>query len=148
VLHEWPQTIRGPVKHGFGFVCEAVWLRTIRKLVGIVSWYFDYHDATFVKKIWRSNLPKLRHQENSGRRVEGRVSSFDTRTPRNQLTTVADLGVVHYCTVFEINWGSFPNWERVTGASHQHFRSGGRAISDPAALLLDTQIETTDEHLD
>ena len=44
---------------------------------------------------------KLRHQrktaDNGG---EGRVSSVNP-TPWNQFTTVAYLGLVHYCTVFE-----------------------------------------------
>ena|ERR1700676_1673416 len=95
MFHEWPQTIRRPVKHGFGFVCQAVRLRIIRKLVGIVSWYFDYHDATFFTKDLAQSLPKLRHQENSGRRGEGRVSSFDIRLLGNELTTRGALWVVH-----------------------------------------------------
>src|ERR1700676_3529200 len=45
-IHEWPQTVWRPVEHCFGFVCQGFGLRIIRKLVGIVSWYFDYHAAT------------------------------------------------------------------------------------------------------
>src|SRR4029077_14505456 len=54
VLHEWPQTIWRPVEHCIGFVCHVFGLRIIRRLVGIVSWYFDYHSANSPKKSWRS----------------------------------------------------------------------------------------------
>ena len=53
-IHEWPQTVWGPVEHCFGFVCQGFGLRIIRKLVGIVSGYFDYHAATLQNKRWRS----------------------------------------------------------------------------------------------
>ena len=42
------------MEHCFGFVCQGFGLRIIRKLVGIVSWYFDYHGATLQKELWRS----------------------------------------------------------------------------------------------
>lgn len=53
-INEWPQTVWRPVEHCFGFVCQGFGLRIIRKLVGIVSWYFDYHAATLQKELWRS----------------------------------------------------------------------------------------------
>jgi hypothetical protein len=51
------------VEHCFGFVCQGFGLRIIRKLVGIVSWYFDYHAATLQKKLLRSISLRLRHQK-------------------------------------------------------------------------------------
>jgi hypothetical protein len=61
VLHEWPQTIWRPVEHCFGFVCQGFGVRIIRKLVGIVSWYFDYHAATLQIDLTKY-LTELRHQ--------------------------------------------------------------------------------------
>ena len=66
-IPEWPQTVWGPVEHCFGFVCQGFGLRIIRKLGGIVSWYFDYHAATLQKNfgaISHSTAPS----ETGGRR--------------------------------------------------------------------------------
>ena len=54
-IPEWPQTVWGPVEHCFGFVCQGFGLRIIRKLVGIVGWYFDYHAATISSQKYKRN---------------------------------------------------------------------------------------------
>jgi hypothetical protein len=85
VIHEWPQALWRPVEHGFGFVSQVFGLRIIRKLVGIVRWYFDYH-ARLSKKEMAQYLPRLRpSEENSGRRGDGRVSSFNIQLFRINL---------------------------------------------------------------
>ena len=73
------------MKHGFGFVSQVFGLRIIRKLVGIVRWYFDYH-ARLSKKGMAQYLHRLRpSEENSGRLGEGRVSSFNIQLFRINL---------------------------------------------------------------
>jgi hypothetical protein len=135
------------VKHGFGFVRQTVRLRIVGKLVGTVNWYFDYHDATLWKTDLAQYLPKLRHsEENSGRRGEGRVSSFNIRLLGNELYNRGTLWVVHNWTVLEIKWAV----SRI-----------GNKLQRPAISILALVVvllailphswmhtETTDEHLD
>jgi len=75
-IHEWPQTVRGPVEHCFGFVCQVFGLRIIRKLVGIVSGCFDYHAATLQNDFGRSISLNCAIRNKRWTTGEGRVSFF------------------------------------------------------------------------
>jgi hypothetical protein len=77
VVDEWPQTIRGPLERCFGFVYQVLRLRIIGKLVGLVSWYVDYHAAILQQKIWRSISLDCTIRGKQRTVGEGRVSSFN-----------------------------------------------------------------------
>jgi hypothetical protein len=69
-INEWPQTVWRPVEHCLGFVCQGFGPRIIGKLVGIVSWCFDYHAATLQKNFGRS-ISLNPSETNGGRRGGG-----------------------------------------------------------------------------
>jgi hypothetical protein len=75
LFDEWPQTIRGPVEGCFGFVYQVLGLRVIRKLFGLVSWYFDYHAVT--RRFGAVSPSTAPSEENSGPWGKSRVSSFN-----------------------------------------------------------------------
>jgi hypothetical protein len=102
-INEWPQTVWRPVEHCFGFVCQGFGLRIIRKLGGIVSWYFDYHAATLQKERWRSislncSIRNKRWTTGGGPREFLYVSLIVYKLLRDVLGVCSKVDTLYYST--------------------------------------------------